>query len=250
MAFLRMLKSRRGQGPWLLASAVVLAVVVSPFAIAAGEGQPVRGGARNPSNNESQAYTRETQVIANNGTYGTRQSNKGAGGGAIYGCRSAVNANPCLRGVNLEQGQAFQFATGGATAGQITAGNGGDQAKPFTTNATGVATGLNADRVDGLNGSDLQSRFAIVAANGTLGGNRGATAVRRINVGDYQVDFDADVSKCAYTATEQQLENAGAVAVQAVDADTIAVRTRAGGGSDGNGPTDQADRPFHLQVTC
>ena len=51
---------------WIVASAVVLAVCIAPFALAAGEGQPVRGGARNPSNNNSQAYTRETQIIADN----------------------------------------------------------------------------------------------------------------------------------------------------------------------------------------
>ena len=53
---------------------------------------------------------------------------------------------------------AFELnATGGATAGTITAGTGGDSKKPFTTNATGVATGLNADRVDGQSASEIVS---------------------------------------------------------------------------------------------
>jgi hypothetical protein len=34
-------------------------------------------------------------------------------------------------------------------------GNGGDSRKPFTTNATGVADGLNADRVDGLDAAQV-----------------------------------------------------------------------------------------------
>src|SRR3954449_1582278 len=109
---------------WIVASATLLAVCIAPFALAAGEGNPVRGGARNPSNNESQAYTRETQVIANNGTYGTRQSNKSDnGGGAIYGCRSGAGGSskgnePCLRGSNLAAGLAFEFESRGTTGGR------------------------------------------------------------------------------------------------------------------------------------
>lgn len=44
----------------------------------------------------------------------------------------------------------------GELAGRIEVGGGGDGAKPFTTNATGVATGLNADRVDGLEAAELR----------------------------------------------------------------------------------------------
>src|SRR5689334_19681113 len=102
---------------WVIASAIVIAVCVAPFAIAAGEGQPVKGGARNPSNNASQAYTRETQIIANTSTSGTRQSNKSNnGGGAIYGCRSGEGGTPkgnkpCLRASNLSKGYAFEYST-------------------------------------------------------------------------------------------------------------------------------------------
>ena len=79
----------------IIAGAALLAVCVAPFALAAGEGRPITGGARNPSSNASQSYTRETQIIANNSTYGTRQSNKSDnGGGAIYGCRSKVGGTP------------------------------------------------------------------------------------------------------------------------------------------------------------
>jgi len=111
---------------WILASAIVLAVCVAPFAIAAGEGQPVDGGARNPSNNESQSYTRETEIIANTSTYGTRQSNKSDnGGGAIYGCRSGEGGSgkgnePCIRAVNLAKGYAFEFESKGTQGGKIT----------------------------------------------------------------------------------------------------------------------------------
>ena len=147
----------RGNGPWILVSAIGVALVATPFAVAAGEGRPLDGGARNPSNNASQSYRRETQIIANLSTYGTRQSNKSNnGGGAIYGCRSgpggsAANNEPCVRASNLSSGLAFEFATGGTRVGSITSTN--TSAAPFTTNATGVATGLNADQVDGQSAS-------------------------------------------------------------------------------------------------
>src|SRR4051812_42211088 len=195
--------SRRfnGKGVWLAASAIVLAICVAPFAIAAGENSPVKGGARNPSDNASLSYTRETQIIANTSTYGTRQSNKSDnGGGAIYGCRSGEGGSPkgnepCIRSVNLAKGYAFELESRGTQGGTIVVGNGGDATKPFTTNATGVADGLNADRVDGKNAGDIvndaqaENRFAKVAANGSLSSGRGATAASRSQAGSYTVTF-------------------------------------------------------------
>ena len=148
----------------VVVAAGLLAVVVSPFAVAA-TGDPLREGARNGT------ATRETQIIARidsttarTGGYSTRQSNLStSGGGAIYGCRSGLGSsastppqNPCVRANNLAGGQAFEFnSVGGVQAGTITVGSGGDTRKPFTTNATGVATGLNADRVDGLSADEI-----------------------------------------------------------------------------------------------
>ena len=85
----------RANGPWIIAAALLVALMVAPFAGAFGEGNNVRGGARNPSADARKAYTKETEIIANVGTYGTRQSNKSNnGGGAIYGCRSAAGGTP------------------------------------------------------------------------------------------------------------------------------------------------------------
>lgn len=148
----------------LLATGVLL-VGIAPFGIAA-TGDSLREGKRNGTT------TKETEVISNirsstgqKGGYSTRQSNLStSGGGAVYGCRSQAGGsgatpnpqNPCLRANNLSRGLAFEFnATIGDVAGAITAGAGGDSKKPFTTNATGVATGLNADRVDGANLTEI-----------------------------------------------------------------------------------------------
>jgi hypothetical protein len=256
-----------GQGPWILVSAVLVALVATPFAVAAGEGRPINGGARNPSANESQAYNRETEIIANTATYGTRQSNKSDnGGGAIYGCRSGAggsgaNNEPCIRANNLSAGRAFEFVTNtGAEVGRIESSN--TKAAPFTTNATGVATGLNADQVDGKSADDIRTdavtaaqannKFAFVAADGTLGGTRGATAAARTAAGTYRVTFTGDISKCAPQATVASTSTAtqATIGVSVIDATTVEVVTRAVAPATGVAVGDAVDRPVSLTVTC
>jgi hypothetical protein len=238
----------RGNGPWIVVAAVLVALLATPFALAAGENRPVRGGARNPSPNAALSYTRETQIIANNGTYGTRQSNKSAnGGGAIYGCRARTGTKACLRASNLSNGRAFSFQTNSGTeVGRI---DGPANAAPFTTSATGVATGLNADKLDGKDAATISAdanRFAVVAANGTLGAQRGATAASNPSAGTYNVAFSDDISKCALNATvNSNTVPSVATAVLGSDAKTVTVVTR-----DLATPTTPSNLPFHLTVTC
>jgi hypothetical protein len=252
----------------VLLASVVLAVMISPFAVAA-TGHVLRENVRNPTaSQETQIVGRIAGTDNNTGGYTTRQSNlSDTGGGAFYGCRAAAKAQngpavePCMRANNLSTGLAFEFnTTHGTSAGSITVGGGGDANKPFTTNATGVATGLNADRVDSKSADDIvtesvnaASRFADVAADAKLNGGRGvvSAAVQGAPTdGTYRVVFTDDISKCALTATEQTITDAGAVAVQRVDAKTVDVKTRKGGGADGTGPSDAAQRPFSLVATC
>src|SRR4051795_11320461 len=211
----------RGNGPWIVVAAVLVALLVTPFALAAGENRPVRGGARNPSPNASLSYTRETQIIANNSTYGTRQSNKSTrGGGAIYGCRARTGTNACLRASNLSNGRAFSFATNSGTeVGRI---DGPTTAAPFTTSATGVATGLNADKVDGKDAATISAdanRFATVSAAGALGNQRGATSATNPSAGTYNVVFADDISKCAVGATVTSNADPGGIATATIGAD-------------------------------
>ena len=246
-----------GQGPWILVAAIAVALLVTPFAIAAGEGRPLLGGKRNPGSNASAALAAETQIIANNRTYGTRQSNKSDnGGGAIYGCRSRAGGSergnePCVRARNLTDGRAFEFeSSGGSEVGVIRSGN--PDGAPFTTNATGVATGLNADEVDGRSADEIVAqaraltKVAAITPTGALAGGRGVAATGRTAVGTYLVTFDADVSACAYSATviggEGEL---GFATVEPVDARTLRVRTRQAAGDN-----PAADRAFHLVATC
>jgi hypothetical protein len=228
---------------YMLASALVLAIGIPSVAVGFGEGRTLLLGKRNPSPNGSRALNTETEIIASNGTYGTRQSNKqdGDGGGAIYGCRSSTGAEPCIRANNLKGGRAFELETVGKEAGRIETGD--ITGAPFTTNATGTATGLNADRVDGKEAADFVAnadiKTARVNAAGVLVGGRGATAAAIETAPDtYRVTFDRDVSACSYTASP----------VGASSGQTLAVD---GGSNPANVRVD-ADSPtaFHLHVIC
>ncbi|MBJ7331486.1 MAG: hypothetical protein JHC95_16455 [Solirubrobacteraceae bacterium] len=240
---------------YLLAAAITALLVGAPIAIGAGENKPINGGARNPAGGSSANYTQETQIIANLSGYGTRQSNKSNnGGGAIYGCRSAPGGTPagnepCIRASNLTTGLAFEFANnGGPVVGTITSGN--KNAAPFTTNATGVATGLNADQVDGQSASEivtsaqnLNSKGQVSAA-GALTNARGIASASNPATGTYSVVFTADVSACAVNATVVDAANPGEVSVAPVTATTYTVNTRAAVTGAA------ADRAFHITAIC
>src|SRR3954470_16677246 len=134
---------------------LILAIGIPSVAMGFGEGRNLLLGKRNPSSNGGLALNSETEIIANTSTYGTRQSNKrnGDGGGAIYGCRSNTGNEPCVKAKNLKTGRAFEFETAGKEGGRIVTGD--TTGAPFTTNATGVATGLNADKVDGKDSTEF-----------------------------------------------------------------------------------------------
>lgn len=241
---------------YLLAAAITGLLVGAPIAIGAGENRPVNGGARNPSGGATQNYTKETQVIANVSTYGTRQSNKSDnGGGAIYGCRSKPGGSPagnepCLRATNLVDGLAFEYANnGGPVVGTITSAN--PNAAPFTTNATGVATGLNADKVDGVDAAQIVTAAQSlngkgrVAADGTLANARNIASATRTAVGQYTIVFSGDASTCAVNATivDPAAGANGTLDIQVINTTTYAVTTRNVAGA-------AADRGFHITAIC
>ena len=236
---------RRSPGLYVVAAALILAIGVPSAAVGFGEGRDAKLGKRNPS---SGSLTRETQIIASNGSYGTRQSNKriGDGGGAIYGCRSETGREPCIRANNLKGGRAFEFETVGKEGGRIETGD--PNGAPFTTNATGTATGLSADKLDGrdsgefANNADLLT--AVVAANGALQRGRGATASVVSNTPSerFRVTFNRDVSTCSYTVSPQgnSSEQSFGVRGAADNKNQVIIDQPDPGGA----------RAFHLQVIC
>ena len=172
----------RGHGPWIVIASVLVALLVTPFALAAGENRPLRGGARNPSPNASLSFTRETQIIANNSDLRhppVEQVDHAAAARSTAAAPAPARTRACGRS-NLSNGRAFSFATNSGTeVGRI---DGPSTAAPFTTSATGVATGLNADKVDGKDAADDRGRREPLRARspraGALGNQRGATSAR------------------------------------------------------------------------
>ena len=248
----------RGRAGAIAVCATVLSVGVTSVATGAA-GDVIRIGKRT-------AGSGSTAIVGDTGAYATRQSNsrENDGGAASYGCRANDGREPCLYVLNHRGGQVFRFIANGSTnLGRIEArpasGQSADDIRPFTTNATGVATGLNADEVDGQSAADIVAAskplFAAVNAEGILTANRGAAqsgAAQKTGEGAYTVTFATNVSACAWSATETTVTNAGAVAVAPVESNPNALQvvTRAGGGEDGTGPSGRADRPFHLVVNC
>jgi hypothetical protein len=238
------------------ACALALAAAIASQAMAAGEGTNARLGVRNPSSGN---LTVQTQIIASNNNWGTRQSNKGAGGGAIYGCRSAPGAESCVRAVNLMNGIAFSFQSNSGTSpvGSFQVGTSSAvnaNVAPFTTNASGKVTNLNADLLDGLSASQIQSQavtqavsqssIASVASNGVLGKTRGATASTRTGTGAYIVTFGASIANCVYQATINSAGGApGFVSTTEATTTTVSVSTFSIAGA-------AADLPFQLTVNC
>jgi hypothetical protein len=235
------------------AGALALAAAIASQAMASGEGTNARLGVRNPGSGN---LTVQTQIIASNNNWGTRQSNKGSGGGAIYGCRSAPGAESCVRAVNLMNGIAFSFQSNSGTSpvGSFQVGSSSSTVSttvaPFTTNASGKVTNLNADMVDGQSASEIvsqavsQSSIAAVAANGALGKTRGATASSRSTTGSYIVTFGSSIANCVYQATINSAGGApGFVSTTEATATTVSVSTFNVGGT-------AADLPFQLTVNC
>jgi hypothetical protein len=252
------MKSFRPSAKAAVVCSLILAIGAPSVAMGFGEGRSLLLGKRNPSSNPSLALTHETEIIANSSTYGTRQSNKkdGDGGGAIYGCRSNPGNEPCVRAANLKGGRAFEFSTVGKEGGRIEIG-GDHTGAPFTTNATGVATGLNADQVDGKSASDFAAAtsltFAIVTDNGTAAptvtGPTTPTVTEASVSGDavYTVDFKRDVSKCSYTASPSgSASNAPGVSAVAGQVNQVAVNM----GQTSATPATPNRGSFHLQVMC
>ncbi|MGH2943906.1 MAG: hypothetical protein ACRDLN_14140 [Solirubrobacteraceae bacterium] len=280
-----MRRRRLGRAPRtrsVVAATGVLVICVTPFA-AAKTGGNLREGVRNGTT------TSETEIVGNvrsttalKGGYVTRQSNLSTdGGGAVYGCRSQAGGsaakptpqNPCLRANNLSTGYAFEFnAANGDIGGLVSVGPGGDAKRPFITNATGVATGLNADEVDGLDAAqivaaarakasldadtvdgkdstDLIPRFAQVAAAGTLGTTRGVPSTGGAShvaaSGVYEIVFTGDLSACAVSATLTDATGGEIAATPALTAGntTVTVRTATSAGAP-------ADRDFHVSANC
>lgn len=256
-----------------------LALVAAPVAIAAsadgsrahaaslGDNKPIKGAIHNPAGG---SYFRTTGIFANVGGWTARVKNVGNGGAGTFGCRAPASGLACLEAENSKGGLAFTFAGNGNSGGQILLTN--SNAAPFTTNAHGLAAGLNANYLQGKQASEFQLAnqpaenanklggqpassyvnagqllFAEVvpASAGSeykLEGNRGATAVSASG-GTVTVTFGTtNVSKCSYTASPVGAAlSSGQIGVAPAGGNTSAVAVSLPSGFGGG---------FDLQVVC
>lgn len=154
---------------WTLVGMGVATIAGSPLAIGAALAQKNDGdnqrialaaGDRNPIKG---VLTAPTRILAKHRGQALRVTNTANNGGAaLFTCRTPAGGNdrpPCLRAENLGLGKVFGFTFDGELGGVFQVGDDIDEqfpaARPFVTNATGVATGLNADRLDGLHAQDI-----------------------------------------------------------------------------------------------
>jgi hypothetical protein len=221
-------------GRAVVVAGVAIAIGVAPVALAANSGPSAKaarasgkstlvGGIHNPANS---AFSKTTGLFGNTKGWVARIKNQGAGGSATLECKSATGGS-CLEANNKSTGFAFDFTTSGSTGGTIQLKN--TEGAPFTTNAHGVATGLNANYLQGREASAFQlaadpaakateaeklggktaSEYVTTAqvlfatvANEKIESTRGATSVSKTG-STYTVVFGAEVSKCAYTASPE-----------------------------------------------
>lgn len=252
----------------------VIAIAAAPVALAAGSNPSAKaasasgkgtliGGIHNPAGS---TFANTTGLFGTMKGWVARIQNQGSGGGVTLLCKSSTGGS-CLESSNSSTGFAFDFRSGGTTGGEITLKSAADV--PFTTNAHGLASGLNANYLQGDEASAFQlaSKPIATATNAeNLGGKpassyvttsqvlfatvngekientRGATSVSK-SESTYTVVFSSEVSKCSYTASPvgAALEK-GQIGVGPTSGNADAVNVFLPTGYTGGG--------FDLQVDC
>ena len=111
--------------------------------------------------------------------------------------------------------------------------------------AASVVLGSMTDEADAARSTQLKTLWAVVNSDGTVDRGKGVTSSSKPDTGQYEVKFNRDVSRCAYSATFDH--NSGFI--------FIALRgTSIGSREVGVSTTDRAavvrDSAFRLIVQC
>lgn len=107
-----------------------------------------------------------------------------------------------------------------------------------------VFTSMSKD-ADAAKRPQLKTLWAVVDADGTLIRGKGVTGHEKIDAGRYEIDFNRDISQCAYTVTlsmgasGQPTTQEGFGGPRSTD---VIIGNSAG--------TANEDNPFHLVVNC
>jgi hypothetical protein len=224
----------------VLLSAVMVAMLIAPFAVAQTSGS----GSRIERDDARYAFL-------------ARNIRAGDGGAGAFACNSDTGAGrePCLNMVNKGTGFAAAFRTRGVTGFRLQT-SGAGEATPFLldANATGKVEHLNADQVDGLSAAELRPRFGRITftAPSTVAvatGANGVASVARTSAGRYQVTFDRDVSACGLQVTPSDVSGNRTVAVEPhTGANTVADVTIRSAGAPTEG--DPVDSSFYITANC
>lgn len=257
---MRRFRIPKRQGKYVVLSSLILAILVPTIAVAAN-GDPMRAGGRT-------TFTRITRVLGDSNTYATQQSNlrQGDGGAARYGCRSSAGNEFCLLSKNTGGGGSFRFTSANSLLGGIIdvdppAGKTARDAKPFTTNATGVATGLNADEVDSMSANDIIKAAQNAPAYARVGADGKTDATRTSGIADTNIVHATGGVYC-FTGLKAQPVTANAT-LDGVPGETSVETTNDKPGADCNNATGiqlivrtydstgkPADKPFYVQATA
>jgi hypothetical protein len=220
-------------GRYAVLASLAIAVVASPFAVAATTGR------FQDSNRRYTLYVKNTRA--------------GDGGAGALLCNSNTGSEPCLTMGNIGNGYAAAFRTRGLRGFRLqTSGNG--TATPFVLdrNATGKVDFLNADQLDGKDSTEIgRERWALITGDATPAVSRGTagTTVSRAAAGDYRVAFAEDVNACSYQVTQADPDGNRTSSAIADATNTKQVRVvvkRAGGPSEG----ELVDGAFQIAVIC
>jgi hypothetical protein len=107
-----------------------------------------------------------------------------------------------------------------------------------------AAGAAGTDLVVDVQGYYIKPMWALVNADGSLGTNSRATGSTELTTGQYEIDFDRDVSGCAYAAsTDETIGTNAIVAPRNGVADGVFVATNASGGTN-------SANAFYVTVTC
>jgi hypothetical protein len=251
----------KGQGKYLVISSLILALLVAPIALAAN-GSPFKAGGRT-------TFTRITTMLGDSSTYATQQSNlrQGDGGAARYGCRSSAANEYCLLSKNTGGGGAFRFQAQNSLLGGVIevtppSGKTAADAKPFTTTAHGVATGLNADQVDGMSATDIvkAAKSGAFSAYAQVGSDGKTNKDRTSGVADTNVIHTTAGVYC-FSGLTAQPQTANVTLDGTPGETSVDTTTTAPGAACNNATGIQmivrtydstgtlADKPFYVQAT-
>ena len=172
--------------------ALILALGIPSAAIGFGEGRSVLGGKRNPSSDarrRSRPRPRSSPATRRTAPASPTSATATAAAPSTAAARTPATSRACGATTSRAGGRSSSRPVG-KEGGSIQLGD--TTGAPLTTNATGVATGFNADKVDGKDATDFAATgdLLFAAVRGRRDGDGARRADRVAGRGDEHVHGD------------------------------------------------------------